>query len=62
MTLLKKKNRPREYPRGGDLVEAAGQLFHAFRHGLDYSFTCGTAAGESVLWAVAHPSTPWVSR
>lgn len=25
---------------GAKLVEAAGQLFHIFRYGLDYSFTC----------------------
>jgi len=31
-----------------NLVEAAGQLIHTFRYGLDYSFTC-ILAGESVL-------------
>ena len=44
---------------GHILVETAGQLIHIFQYGLDYSFTCLTAAGESVLWAYAHPSTPW---
>lgn len=30
-----------------ELVEAAGQLIHAFRHGLDYSFTCFRTASEN---------------
>jgi hypothetical protein len=29
------------------LVEAAGQLFHGFRHGLDYAFILSPGCGAS---------------